>query len=57
MFLVTFDFEHIPILRSNAMQVVFVNECKSCEISYQIFFNVMLPFLKIKDKLVMTKIL
>ena len=39
------------------MQVVFINECKSCEISNQIFLNVMLSFSKTKDKLVMTQIL
>ena len=35
------------------MQVVFINECKSCEISNQMFFNVMGTFLKTKDKLVL----
>ena len=54
-FLITFDFE--LILRSGVMQVVFINECKSCEISNQMFFNVMFSFSKTKDKLVMTKIL
>ena len=37
-------------LRSGDMQVVFINECKSCEISNQMFFNVMLSFLKTTDK-------
>ena len=36
------------------MQVVFINEGKSCEISNQMFFNVMFLFLKTKDRLVMT---
>ena len=31
------------------MQLVFINECKSCEISNQMFFNVMFSFLKVKD--------
>ena len=39
------------------MQVAFINECKSCEISDQIFLNVMFSFPKIKDELVMTQIL
>ena len=39
------------------MQVAFINECKSCEISDQIFLNVMFSFHKIKDELVMTQIL
>ena len=38
------------------MQVVFMNECKSCEIRSQMFFNVMFPFLKTKSDLVMTYI-
>ena len=29
---------------------VFVNEYKACEISYQMFFNVMFLFSKTKDK-------
>ena len=49
MFLVTFDFEH-PIL-SGVMQVY---ECKSCETSNQMLFNVMFLFLKMKDTMVMT---
>ena len=28
-------------LKSGDMQVVFINKCKSCEISNQMFFNVM----------------
>ena len=28
------------------MQVVFINECKSCEISDQIIFTVLVSFLK-----------
>ena len=36
------------------MQVVFMNECKSCEISYQMVVSVMFSFLKTKDELVMT---
>ena len=34
--------------------VVFINEYKACEISYQMFFNVMFSFSKTKDKLVIT---
>ena len=34
------------------MQVVFINERKSCEISSQMFLNVMFSFLKTKDELV-----
>ena len=44
----------MPILRSGAMQVLFINERKSCEISNQIAFNVMFSFSKTKDELVMT---
>ena len=36
------------------MQVVFIFECKSCEISNQVFSNVMLSFSETKDALVMT---
>ena len=39
------------------MQVVFINECKSCEISNQMFFNVMFSFSKTNYELIMTKIL
>ena len=35
------------------MQVLFINKCKACEISNQMFFNVMFSFLKTKDELVM----
>ena len=37
------------------MQVVFINECKSCEISNQMFFNIF-SILKTKVKLVMTRV-
>ena len=33
---------------------MFINECKSCEIGNQMFFNVMFLFLKIKVELVVT---
>ena len=36
------------------IQVVLTVECKFCEISNQMFFNVMFSFLKTKEKLVMT---
>ena len=36
------------------MQMVFISEFKSFEISNQIFFNVVFSFLKTKDELVMT---
>ena len=39
---------NIPILRSGAMQVVFINECKSHEIGNQMLFNVMVSFSKAK---------
>ena len=39
MFLVTFDFEQ-SILRSSVMEVVFINEYGSHEISNQMFFYV-----------------
>ena len=39
------------------MQVVFINECKSCEISNQMFFNSMFSFSKTRNILVMTLIL
>ena len=38
------------------MQVVIINECKSCEISNQMFFNVMFPFSKTKNEVVMNDI-
>ena len=44
----------MPILRSGVVQVAFKNEHKSCEISYQMLFNVMFSFSKMKDELVMT---
>ena len=37
----------MPILRSSVMQTMFINECKSCEISNQMLFN-MFSFLKTK---------
>ena len=49
---ITFDFDHTYIKKRCYASGVY--ECKSCEISNQIFFNVILLFLKIKDKLVMT---
>ena len=48
---------NIPILRSGVMQVVFIDECKSCEISNQMFVNVIFSFSKTKGKLVITSIL
>ena len=36
------------------MQMLFINECQSCEISNQMFFNAMFLFSKTKDKLAMT---
>ena len=54
---VTIDFEHTYILRSGVVQVVFITEYKSWQISNQIFFNVTLSFSKTKDKLVMTQLL
>ena len=44
------------MLRSGVMQVVFMDDCKSCETIKQIFFNVMFSLLKTKDELVMTLI-
>ena len=38
------------------MQAVFINECKSCKTSNQIFFNVMFSFSKTKDKLLPNRI-
>ena len=38
------------------MQVVFINECKSCEISIQMFFKIF-SYSKTKEELVMTLIL
>ena len=45
--------EENTYIESTVMQVLFINECKSCEISNQMFFNVMFSFLK-TDGLVMT---
>ena len=39
------------------MQVVLINECKSCEISNEMLFNNFFSFLKSKDKLVMAELL
>ena len=39
------------------MQVVLMNECRSCEISNQMLFNVMFSFSKTKDDQVMTNIM
>ena len=39
------------------MQVVFINKCKSCEISNQMSFIVMFSFSKSKGKLVETELL
>ena len=36
------------------MQVVVITERKSCKIGNQVFSNVMFPFSKTKDELVMT---
>ena len=47
---------NIPMLRSGVMQVVFIDDCKSCETINQIFFNVMFSLLKTKEELVMTLI-
>ena len=41
--------EHTYIIKSAVMQVVFINECKSREISNQMFFNVMFSFSKTKS--------
>ena len=50
MFLVTFDLEHTYIKKSCYASGI---DCKSCEISNKMFLNVMFPFLKTKDELVM----
>ena len=39
------------------MQVMFINEWKTCEISNQMFFNLMFSISKTKAELIMTKIL
>ena len=44
---------NMPILKSAVMQLVFINECKYCEIGNQMFFNVMFSFLKTQEELVM----
>ena len=36
------------------MQALFISECKSYEISNQMFFSVMFLYSKTKDKLIMT---
>ena len=41
------------MLRRGVTQMVFVNDCKSCESGNELFFNVMFSFSKTKDKLVM----
>ena len=44
---------NIPILRSDVMYVVFINRCKSHEISSQMFFDtVTFSFSKTKEELV-----
>ena len=43
------DWITVPTLRSGVMQMVFINKCKSCEISNQMFFNVMFSFLENKS--------
>ena len=45
--------EHTYIKKA-VMLLVFINECKSYEVSNQMFFNAMFSFWKTKDKLVMT---
>ena len=49
----------VPFLRmknvSGVMYVVFINECKSYEISNQMFFNVIFSFSKAKEELDITK--
>ena len=44
----------VNTLRSGVMQVVFINECRSCEISNQMFFDALFSFSKTQDELVMT---
>ena len=44
----------VGILKMAVMLVLFINDCKSCEISNKIFFNMFL-FSKTKDELVMHK--
>ena len=45
----------MPVLKQDVMQVVFINECKSREISNQMVFNVMFSFSEIKDELIKDK--
>ena len=52
MSLVTFDFEHTYIKKWCYASGVY--QYKFCEISNQMFFNVMFSFSKTKDELVMT---
>ena len=40
----------ITILRSGLMKVVLINECKSCEISNQMFFSVNVVIFEKKKK-------
>ena len=54
MFLATFDFEYTYIKKWCYASGVY-NKFKSCEISSQMFFNVMFSFSKTKDELVMMK--
>ena len=46
MFLLVFDFEHAYIKKWHYAKVVFINECQSCEISNQMFFNAIFSFFK-----------
>ena len=55
MFLVTLIL-NLTVLRKGVMQMVFIM-CKSCEISNQMFFNIMFSFSRTNDGLVMTDIL
>ena len=41
------------MLKSGAMQKVFINECKSCVSSNHLFFKELVSFSKTKDELVM----
>ena len=41
---------NIPILRSGVTQMLFMNECKSSEISNQVFFNIVFSFCKNKRR-------
>ena len=44
----------MPTLRTGVMKMVFINKCKSCENSNQMFFSVVFSFSETKDELVMT---